>query len=73
MMKCQLCGCPIYEDSDYTKFRRKKNSEYYCYECTEQTMEYANIGLIIRQTDAELYLHILDEERKIKRKMKSQH
>ena len=73
MMKCQMCGCPIYDHEEYTKFRRKKGSEYFCRECSEETMEYASIGLIIRRTDAELYLHLLDERRKIKREMKSQH
>lgn len=73
MMKCEMCGCPIYENENYTKFRRKNNSEYFCWDCTNETMEYASIGLIIKRTDAELYLHMLDERRKLDREMKSQH
>lgn len=73
MMRCRMCDCPIYDHSDYTKFRRKHNSEYLCYECSEEVMEYASIGLIIRRTDSKLYLHLLDERRKIERDIKSQH
>lgn len=73
MIKCQLCGTPIYDYEEYTKFRRKKGNEYFCHGCSEEVMEYASIGLIVRRSDTELYLHLLDEKRKLEREMKSQH
>lgn len=71
MKRCMMCRCPIYDEDKYVKFRRK-NSEYLCYECSEEVMQYASIGLLVKTTDAELYLYLLDERQKMIREMRRQ-